>query len=60
MAEDRPALEIEITPQMIEAGKLLLYSYDPDFDNEGEIVRAIIGLVVHIKPSGSDHAIKVV
>jgi hypothetical protein len=31
----------EITPEMIEAGVLKLYSYDPDFGNEEDVVAAI-------------------
>ena len=41
---DRPAhreKEIEITPEMIEAGVLALCSFDPRFEDEEEAVRRI-------------------
>lgn len=39
---DRPALkEIEITPEMIEAGVPHLFEYDTDFDNERGVVATI-------------------
>ena len=35
---DIPVLpDIEITPEMIEAGVLVLLGYDPDFSNEEDI-----------------------
>ena len=34
--------EIEVTPEMIEAGVLALFEYDPNFSNEAEVVRKII------------------
>lgn len=40
-APDRPALEIGVTPERIAAGRRRLFEYDPDFDNEDEIVRMI-------------------
>lgn len=33
--------EVEITPEMIAAGRKRLFEYSSDFDNEDEIVAAI-------------------
>ncbi len=41
-ARDRPGLpEIDVTPEMVEAGVLRLFDYDPSFGNERDIVVAI-------------------
>ena len=35
--KDRPALEIEVTPEMVEAGKnVLVYDYEPEFQRPEE------------------------
>ncbi len=39
-----PAKEIEITPEMIEAGVSILFDYDSRFSNERDIVEKIIRL----------------
>ena len=38
---DRPVLEIEITEEMIEAGRTRLFEYSPDFNNEDDVVSSI-------------------
>lgn len=35
---DRPAHEIEITPEMIEAGVSVLVSYDPRLESEDDFI----------------------
>jgi hypothetical protein len=42
----------DITPEMLEAGVLKLYSYDPDFGNEEDIVAAIFIAMSGLAPSG--------
>jgi hypothetical protein len=46
---DRPARidaeEIEITPEMIEAGVAELLKYDPSFSNERDVVVGIFNLL---------------
>ena len=47
MGEDDEAngvAEIEVTPEMIKAGVLILYEYDPEFSNEKDIVERIMRL----------------
>jgi hypothetical protein len=39
-----PEAEIEITPEMIEAGISILLDYDPRYSNEKDIVEKIIRL----------------
>ena len=40
--ERRDTSEIEITPEMIEAGRDLLVSYDPHFESEEDFVRRFL------------------
>jgi hypothetical protein len=40
-----PVKEIEITPEMIEAGISILFDYDSRFSNERDIVEKIIRLI---------------
>jgi hypothetical protein len=47
-----PVNEIEITPEMIEAGVSILLDYDSRFSNEMDIVEKIIRLV---ETSGGVH-----
>ena len=47
-----PVNEIEITPEMIEAGVSILLDYDSRFSNERDIVERIIRLV---ETSGEVH-----
>ena len=42
MPEDSDSCgEIEVTPEMVEAGRMRLFDYSPDFDNEDDVVSAI-------------------
>lgn len=45
--------KIEITPEMIEAGRLLLFEYTPDFDNEDEVVSAIFREMFRLHREGA-------
>jgi hypothetical protein len=48
---DRPALsndEIEITPEMIEAGVEILFDYDAAFSNEKDIVAKIFRTMLSV------------
>jgi hypothetical protein len=50
---DRPTLtdkEIEVTPEMIEAGVLCLFEYDPNFSNENGIVTEILTSMLNVSP----------
>jgi len=38
---DRPALEIEVTPEMIEAGAAVIADYDPMFEGPRELAADI-------------------
>lgn len=52
MAETgRRTEEIEITPEMIEAGLAEFFEYSPDFDNEREVVEAIYRAMAVFTPS---------
>ena len=50
MTTDRPAheveIEIEVTPEMIEAGKAAIFRYDADYANEEDIVLDIFDIVL--------------
>ena len=52
---DRPATEIEeieVTPEMVEAGVEKLWDYDPQFSNERDVVEAIFrSMAGHARPS---------
>ena len=41
--------ETDITPEMIEAGVLKLYEYDPSFSNERDIVAEIFMLMLEAR-----------
>ncbi|MFZ0494917.1 MAG: hypothetical protein WBE80_04915 [Methylocella sp.] len=57
---DRPAYrdevatkEIDISPEMIEAGVKMLFNYDPDFSNEKDIVAEIFMAMLSVSASHS-------
>lgn len=41
LGDGQAGAEIEVTPEMIEAGVSILFEYDPDFDNERDVVARI-------------------
>ena len=45
--------EIEVTPEMIEAGIAVLFDYDPAFSNEAETVSRIFSTMLSKRPSRS-------
>ena len=47
-ATGAPAREIEITPEMIEAGTACLFDYDPNFSNEKDIVAEIFRAMLSV------------
>ncbi|WP_422373657.1 hypothetical protein [Hoeflea sp.] len=49
---DRPANEIEVTPEMIEAGALSMSGYDPDFDTLESISLEIFRAMIVASPKG--------
>ena len=50
---DRPVLpEIEITPEMMEAGAIAFSGYDPNFDNSESIACEIFYEMFGVSPMG--------
>jgi hypothetical protein len=45
-----PGNEIEITPEMIEAGVREFCAYDPRFEGPGDVVVAIWGAMIAVSP----------
>jgi len=50
-AAGAPANEVEITPEMIEAGLKPLFNYDPDFSNEKDIVVEVFRAMLSVSTS---------
>ena len=51
--EDERETDVEITPEMIGAGVLRLYDYDPSFDNGTEIVSDIFRIMLSLSQKES-------
>jgi hypothetical protein len=56
---DRPAHEIEITPEMIEAGVSVLCAFEPKFETEADAVRHIFGAMMKSRPLASTSSSRV-
>ena len=43
--------EIEITPEMVEAGRMLIEGYDPRFELPGDLAEAVYLAMASLRPS---------
>lgn len=53
---DRPALDDEITPEMVSAGVIYLLNYDPDFANERDVVADVFRAMLGARPAPREAA----